>query len=123
MRGNSRPDTKDRKMSALQMLCALIAAHALCDYPLQGDFLAKAKNRFEPVAGVPWFQAMGAHVAIHGGAVGLITGVWWLGIAEAVAHFAIDDWKCSRSISFNGDQALHLLCKAAWVAIALAVTK
>ena len=28
----------------LHTLLLLIAGHALCDYPLQGDFLAKAKN-------------------------------------------------------------------------------
>lgn len=33
----------------------LLAGHALCDYPLQGDFLAKAKNRAAPLPGVPWY--------------------------------------------------------------------
>ena len=72
-------------MSPIVMLAALIAAHAVCDYPLQGDFLAKAKNRTMPIPGVPWWQALGAHAAIHGGAVGLITGIWWLGLLEAAA--------------------------------------
>lgn len=101
----------------LVMLLALVAAHAVCDYPLQGDFLAKAKNRMAPIPGVPWWQALGAHAAIHGGAVGLITGVWWLGLLEFAAHFIIDDLKCRGRLSFNGDQAAHLLCKAAWVAV------
>ena len=106
-------------MLALPMLAALIAAHALCDYPLQGDFLAKAKNRHAPIPGVPWWQALGAHAAIHGGAVVLITGIWWLGLLEAASHFLIDDLKCSGRLSFNGDQAAHVLCKVLWVAVAL----
>ena len=111
-------------MSALPMFAALIAAHAVCDYPLQGDFLAKAKNRLAPIPGVPWWQALGAHAAIHGGAVGLTTGVWWLGLLEFAAHFVIDDLKCSGRLgagekAFNLDQIGHLICKVVWVAIAL----
>lgn len=110
-------------MNPLAMLAALIAAHALCDYPLQGDFLAKAKNRAMPIPGVPWFQALGAHAAIHGGAVGLVTGLWWLGVAEAVSHFVIDDLKCRGKLSFNGDQAVHLACKVVWVAAVVVLAR
>lgn len=98
-------------------LLLLICAHALCDYPLQGDFLAKAKNKFMPITGVPWYQAMTAHASIHAGAVGLITGNIYLGIAEFVAHFSIDYLKCANKLSFNQDQALHIYCKLAWVTI------
>ncbi len=108
-------------MNALPMLAGLIAAHALCDYPLQGDFLAKAKNRTAPIPGVPWWQALGAHAAIHGGAVGLITGVWWLGLLEAAAHCLIDDAKCRGRLTFNQDQTLHIVCKVVWVATAAAL--
>lgn len=96
---------------------ALLAAHALADYPLQGDFLSKAKNRTASIPGVPWQQALGAHVVIHGAAVALITGIWWLFFAEAVIHWLTDDAKCRGKISFNQDQATHLACKAAWFAI------
>lgn len=104
------------------MLLALAVGHALADYPLQGDFLAKAKNRTAPIPGVPWYQALGAHALIHGGVVAALTGVLWLGVAEAVAHFIIDDAKCRGRIDFNQDQALHLAFKAAWVLIAWAVS-
>ena len=93
---------------------ALIAGHYIADYPLQGDFLAKAKNRTAPIPGVPWQQALTAHVAMHGAMVAFITGVWWLFFAEAVAHWMIDDAKCRGWISFNKDQALHMVCKAVW---------
>lgn len=108
-------------MNAAALLFALLVAHALCDYPLQGDFLSKAKNRFAPIPGVPWYQALGAHALIHGGAVALITGSAWLGVGEVVAHAFIDDLKCSGWIGFNTDQALHIGCKLLWLAAALTV--
>ena len=108
--------------ASVVLFLSLVAAHALCDYPLQGDFLAKAKNRSAPVAGVPWWQALGAHAAIHGGAVGAVTGVWWLGLFEAVSHFIIDDLKCRGVMGFNSDQFSHILCKIAWVAVVVFVT-
>lgn len=100
------------------MLLLLIAAHSLCDYPLQGDFLARAKNRLAPLPEVPWYLALGSHASIHGAAVGLVTGMWWLGLAEFVAHFIIDDLKCKRAITFGADQLLHFICKVGWVAVA-----
>lgn len=108
-------------MGPIAMFAALVASHALCDYPLQGDFLAKGKNRTAPIPGIPWWQLLGAHAAIHGGAVGLITGIWWLGLLEFAAHFVIDDLKCRSRLTFSQDQALHLICKVAWVAIAMSV--
>lgn len=107
--------------STLQLFAALLIGHVIADYPLQGDFLSRAKNRFSPLPGVPWYQAIGAHVLIQGGAVWLITGVWWLGALELVCHAAIDDTKCRGAIGFDTDQALHILCKAAWACIAIAV--
>jgi len=108
-------------MSPFAMMAALVAGHALCDYPLQGDFLAKGKNRTAPIPGMPWWQLLGAHAAIHGGAVGWITGVWWIGLLEFAAHFVIDDLKCRSRLSFTQDQTLHIVCKALWVCIAFVV--
>lgn len=98
----------------IEVFILLIAAHALCDYPLQGDFLAKAKNMTSPIPGVPWWQAMWAHSAIHSGAVMLITGMWFLAVAEFAVHFATDWAKCRGMISFNADQAIHIACKVIW---------
>lgn len=96
----------------------LVVAHALADYPLQGDFLSKAKNRAAPITGVPWWQALGAHALIHGGFVALITNSVLLGIFEVVAHFVIDDLKCRGKLTFNQDQFLHIGCKVVWVFLA-----
>ncbi len=65
----------------------LIGAHALCDYPLQGPFLSAEKNPRKGAVMAPWYQAMGAHCAIHGAAVALVTGVWWLAVLEFAAHW------------------------------------
>ena len=102
------------------MLLKLLAAHALADYPLQGDFLAKAKNRASPLPGVPWYQALGAHAIIHGAAVALVTGRTSLGVAEAIIHAVTDDLKCRGKLTFNQDQAIHIACKLAWWTFAAA---
>lgn len=101
-------------MTPLAVFGALVVGHALADYPLQGDFLSRAKNRSAPIPGVPWYQALGAHAIIHGGVVWAITDIWWLGVAELVAHALTDDAKCAGRLSFNQDQAIHVACKAAW---------
>lgn len=103
-------------MTLLTVLALLLAGHAVADYPLQGDFLAKAKNRANPIPGVPWYHGLLPHAAIHGGAVGLVTGSLMLGVAEFLAHCVIDDTKCMGRISYNTDQALHVACKIVWVA-------
>lgn len=111
-------------MSALEpgmLAVVLVAGHALADYPLQGDFLSKAKDRCNPIPGVPWWQALGAHAAIHGGLVALATGLWWLFFLEAAVHFITDDAKCNSRLTFNQDQFIHLTCKIVWWAIAVSI--
>lgn len=98
----------------LTVLLTLLFLHALADYPLQGDFLAKAKNRHAPIPGVPWWQAMFAHTMIHAGFVFMATGSIALALAEMVVHWVVDDNKCSGQLSFNQDQAIHVLCKVFW---------
>lgn len=103
----------------IEILAYLISAHALADYPLQGDFLAKAKNRTAPIPGVPWWQALAAHAAIHAGFVLAISGSLTCAAVELVVHALTDDAKCRGHISYNTDQAIHVMCKvvyAAWLA-------
>lgn len=102
----------------LELVFMLLGGHALADYPLQGDFLAKAKNRRAPLPGVPWYWAMGSHALIHGLFVAVLTGSVKLGMAEVVLHVIIDDLKCTGRIGFNTDQLLHIGCKLLWAAIA-----
>lgn len=100
----------------------LLIAHCLLDYPLQGDFLSKAKNHSAPIPGVPWQWALFAHSCIQGG--GVFGVVWWvtgsfyaglaLGLLEAGAHAVIDWMKSNNDIDFTTDQLAHLSCKSAW---------
>lgn len=96
------------------VLCALLIAHALCDYPLQGDFLARAKDPCAGIRGVPWIWPMAAHCGIHAGAVWAITGSGWCAILEFGLHLVFDAAKCCGELSFSGDQVAHVLCKVCY---------
>jgi hypothetical protein len=106
-------------MTLYWTLIALFAAHFFLDYAGQGDFMARAKNRTAPIPGVPFWQPLTAHAFLHGAAAGAITGLWAVVLAEAVAHWLIDDAKCRNRIGYNTDQALHLLCKVGWAGLTL----
>jgi len=95
----------------------LLCGHALCDYPLQGDFLARGKNHKAPIPGVPFYHCLVAHALIHAGMVYLVTGSLWLGIAEFVLHAATDYAKCDGRLTFNQDQAVHVACKLLWAVL------
>ncbi len=113
-------------LSALSLLFALVIGHALADFPLQGDFLSHGKNRHLPPPKLAdgkqpppstWAYLMSAHCLIHAGFVWIITGSALLAIAEFVIHFVIDFVKCEGRTSFAVDQWLHIITKAAFVAL------
>ena len=108
-------------MTPILMFIALMGAHEVCDFPLQGEFLSKAKNPFTAIPGIHWTQAMRSHATIHGAAVALITGIWWMGILELAIHFATDTLKCHKEIDYNTDQMIHIGCKVLWFFIAVYV--
>lgn len=103
----------------LTLLFFLIVAHALADYPLQGDFLAQAKNRHTELGQLigAWPLCLIMHGLIHAGAVMLILHSLPLALLELVLHCLIDLAKNEKKISFITDQALHLACKVLYVAI------
>lgn len=96
------------------LLFLLLAGHAVADYPLQGAFLAQGKDHTNPANAELWPHALGAHALIHGGFVAALTGSVALGVAETLAHAAIDRAKCSRRLDLTQDQILHLGCKLMW---------
>jgi hypothetical protein len=98
----------------LELVALLVLAHLLADYPLQGDFLAKAKNHTAPIPGVPAGLALLSHAGIHAGFVWLITGSALMGAIELVLHAAIDHLKCAGKITFTQDQWLHFACKCGY---------
>jgi hypothetical protein len=113
-------------MTPAALTFALLASHAVCDFALQSDAMAKGKNRHNRTTPPPgakyqpsWTHWLTAHAMIHGAGVALVTGIWWLGALEAVCHWLIDFNKCDNRIGMNTDQGLHLACKVAWLAIAL----
>jgi hypothetical protein len=96
-------------MDLITLLVLLLVWHALADYPLQGDYLARMKNPNTPATAFdpPWWLFLGTHAL-------LLTGSLWLALAEFLAHAAIDWAKCEGRISFVADQLLHVACKVAW---------
>lgn len=111
-------------MSFVAVLFYLIAAHALLDFPLQGDAVAVNKNRHaktELQNHVPWYYWMSSHALVHGAAVGLITHNIWLGFAETICHFVIDTLKCEKFYTIHTDQFLHICCKIYWAVWVLAI--
>lgn len=112
--------------SAAALFFALLIGHSFADFPLQGDFLSRGKNRHNPPPPLAdgkkspanlWVYLMSAHCLIHAGFVWAITGSAVLGFAEFVLHWIIDAIKCEGSTSFATDQWLHIGTKAIFVAI------
>lgn len=108
----------DQLATTAGLFVILLGAHAVSDCPLQNEFLSRAKNRYAPTPGVPWFYALGAHGAVHGLAVALVTRSPALGVAEALMHAVIDDAKCAGRLNHHQDQALHASCKVVWAIMA-----
>lgn len=95
------------------LFCLLLVSHAVCDYPLQGEFLSKFKN---PAAGpfmgeAIWPWILGSHAAIHAGGVFIVTQSSAAMAFEFVAHCVIDIGKYRGWFGFHVDQTLHVLCK------------
>lgn len=95
----------------------LIIGHYFADYVFQNDFIAKAKNHKLPIPGIPWWQLLVAHAAIHAGVVWYLTGNGYCAGAEFLLHTVIDYAKCDGKITFNQDQVLHVLCKIGYAVI------
>lgn len=96
----------------VELLALMVAAHFVADYPLQGDFLARAKAE-----GPLRVWHLFGHSVIHGGAVLLITGSLLLCLLETAAHMLIDENKVHGRISFATDQAMHIGCKLLWIGL------
>ena len=103
----------------------LLIGHALCDFSLQTDSMAKGKNRHRKTDAPPgaayapsWYFWLPAHALIHAGAVLVVTGNHWFAVAELVLHSAIDFGKCENWYGMRTDQAAHVLCKVIYAVLA-----
>ena len=103
-------------MPLFMLFLSLLFWHALADYPLQGDFIARAKSGLIPE--LPWQLGLFTHAFIHAFGVLVITGNLWAGLIELVAHSSIDYLKARRqAFGIPVDQALHVLTKVVILAV------
>ncbi len=101
--------------SFVAVLFGLLVGHAVGDVSLQSAILSQSKRK--QFSQAHWFYFLFAHALIHGGAVYVVTGNHYLGMAETACHFVIDYFKCEDKISLAVDQALHFACKVAWALV------
>ena len=90
----------------IELFLALLAAHYVADFPLQGDMIARNKGKV-------FFQAIGfhcltSHAIIHAGMAGLVAallGFPWVApfLAVGITHWLIDFGK-----SWQGFENFHL---------------
>ena len=110
----------------IEIFIKLMMGHALKDFALQIDAMAKGKNRnnipdFVPVGqkSVPcWPYWLSAHALISGGAVVVITNSILLGVMETVIHFIVDFAKCENLTDPHLDQMIHAFCRLCYAGIA-----
>lgn len=105
----------------IETLFWLLLAHAVGDFGLQSDWMARHKSRRggrvmarSRKPELIWIHVLSAHCMIHAGAVALATGSILLGILEFIAHWIIDFCKGEEYFGFHTDQMLHLGCKLLW---------
>jgi hypothetical protein len=99
----------------LALFFAFAISHALADFPLQGDYLARVKQRSNAASMPEWFIALTAHSLIHAGGVWIITGSVTLAVVELLLHWLIDFGKGEDYYGYVADQTLHLGCKLVYV--------
>ena len=101
----------------LALFFAFAISHALADFPLQGDYLARTKQRKQAGTLAEWLISLTAHSLIHAGGVWIVSGSVILAATELVLHWLIDLGKGEGLYGYVTDQVLHLSCKAVYVII------
>lgn len=112
-------------------LFILLFLHALADFTLQTDIMAKLKNRntdlkrkkqwLEDPKSIPipsgqkyqltWIYWLTAHSLIQGGLIGLVFGNWYLAIIEFIMHWLIDFLKTNGYTNIHHDQGMHIFLR------------
>ena len=91
--------------------------HALADFPLQGDYIAKQKMRRQADGLNVWIVALSAHSVIQAGGVWLVSGSLFFGFVELILHGLIDVAKGEGKFGLIPDQLLHLACKVVYAVL------
>lgn len=99
------------------LLFAFLIVHALADFPLQGEYLAREKVRGAADCKQSWIIALTAHALIHSGGVWWVSGSMILGCVEVVLHWGIDFGKGEGKFGLVTDQLLHVACKLGYVVL------
>ena len=101
----------------LALFAAFVVMHALGDFPLQTEYLARQKSRKLADSRSDWLVALSAHCVIHAGGVWLVSGSLAIAAAEFILHCLIDLGKGEGKFGLLTDQALHLCCKLGYVLV------
>lgn len=120
-------------MNWLEIFITLLFLHALADFALQSDVMAKGKNRHNDAKQLfhwvhvldrdpkdfkkCWFYWLSAHALIQGGLIFLIFGNIWIALIEIFTHFLIDFTKCENKLTPHQDQLLHFFFKIVYTII------
>lgn len=86
----------------------LLIAHAVCDFALQNDYVAQAKNRHTELGKDVWWMVLPAHALIHAGGTYIVTQSFLLSLIQLVTHITIDFKKCEQEFGYVMDQAMHV---------------
>lgn len=111
--------------AVIGLLFQLLVGHAVADFALQSDAMARGKNRHSPILNVPagqkptvhWQYWMGSHGLIHAGAVYLVTGSILWAFVELVGHITADILKCENLTTIHTDQAIHVGMKVLYAVV------
>lgn len=102
-------------------LFLLLCGHAIADFALQTEWIAKHKNRHNkstPPTGQKqqsvWAYVLTAHSLIHGLMVYLVTSRTDIALAETAIHWITDFGKCENWYGIHADQCVHISCKILW---------
>lgn len=88
-------------MVDVQALVSLIMCHAIGDYVLQTDFLAKTKTEN--------CYHLFIHCVLYCVPFAVVYGIDWRIAVLFVTHLTIDFHKCRGIFSYTTDQTLHYL--------------
>lgn len=101
----------------MNLFFKLIMMHALTDWALQTEFIARTKGRhtipdYLDKDHLPmWPYTLTAHALVNALGVYIVTNRWEFGVLELIVHWVVDFLKCEKLLNLHGDQLLHILSK------------